>query len=201
MVAASSLNGNTDAKYVVFITKNGMIKKTSLDEYKTAKRATGIIAIKLAEGDSIANVTFLEEEELVLITKNGMSIRFETKSINPISRNTQGVKSIKLDESDEVLVGLPIHKLTDYIVIFTKKGIAKKVKLDEFPIQGRTGKGLKCSTDEVAGAAMVDDEDNILLTGKPNSICVSAKEIPVLSRTSQGNSMIKNSEIKRVVKI
>ena len=201
MVAVSSLNRKTDAKYVVFITKNGMIKKTSLDEYKTAKRATGIIAIKLAEGDSIANVTFLEEEELVLITKNGMSIRFETKSINPISRNTQGVKSIKLDESDEVLVGLPIHKLTDYIAIFTKKGIAKKVKLDEFPIQGRTGKGLKCSTDEVAGAAMVDDEDNILLTGKPNSICVSAKEIPVLSRTSQGNSMIKNSEIKRVVKI
>lgn len=202
VIAISSLKRKTDAKYVVFITKKGLIKKTSLDEYTSVKRATGIAAIKIAEGDSIANVTFLNEEDLILISKKGMAIHFETKNIAPIGRVTQGVKSIKLSEDDEVLIGLPIHKETDTLAIFTSNGCAKKVSLDEFPIQGRTGKGIKCSTsDNIVGAAMVSDEDNILLVGKPNGICVSATEIPLLGRVSLGNQMIKNSNVLRVVKI
>jgi DNA gyrase subunit A len=130
-----------------------------------------------------------------------MCIRFETAAIAPIGRATSGVKSIKLDDGDEVLVGLPIHKTTDYLAVFNKNGMAKKTSLDEYPVQGRGGKGLKCSGSEIIGAALVDDMDSILLCGVPNSICFSAKEIPSLARVAVGNQMIKNSIVKKVVKI
>lgn len=206
VIAMSSLHHKTNAKYVVFITKQGLIKKTSLDEYTTIKRTTGIAAIKLKEGDSLANVTFLDNEEMIVITKQGMSIHFGTEDIAPIGRVTSGVKSIKLAEDDEVLIGLPIHKDTDTIAIITAKGFGKKVKLDEFPYQGRGGKGILVYkptpiTGNIAGAAMIDENDNILLVGKPNSICITATEIPLLSRISTGNCMIKNSQINRVVKL
>lgn len=201
VIAITSLYRKTDAKYVAFITKQGLFKKTLLEEYTSVKRNTGIQAIKLKEGDSIANVTFCNEEEFILITKQGMSIRFETASIAPIGRVTSGVKSIKLSESDEVLVGLPIHKATDALAVFTKAGYGKKTSLDEFPVQGRGGKGLKCSGDELIGATLISDEDNVLLVGIPNSICFSTKDVPLLGRISMGNSMIKNSIIKKVVKL
>ena len=201
VIAVTSLYRKTTAQYVVFITKQGLFKKTLLEEYTSVKRSTGIQAIKLKEGDSIANVAFCNEEEFIVITKSGMSIRFETAAIAPIGRATSGVKSIKLDDGDEVLVGLPIHKTTDYLAVFTKTGMGKKTKLDEYPIQGRGGKGLKCSGNEIVGATLVDDTDSVLLVGVPNSICISAKDIPELGRVSLGNAMIKNSIIKKVVKI
>lgn len=201
VIAITSLYRKTDAKYVVFITKQGLFKKTALEEYTSVKRSAGIQAIKLKEDDSIANVTFCNEEEFIIVTKQGMSIRFETNSIAPIGRVTAGVKSIKLSEGDEVLVGLPIHKSTDTLAVFTKSGYGKKTTLDEFPVQGRGGKGLKCSGDELIGATLVSDEDNILLVGVPNSICFSTKDIPLLGRASMGNSMIKNSIIKKAVKL
>lgn len=201
VVAVTSLYRKTTAQYVVFITKQGLFKKTLLEEYTSVKRSTGIQAIKLKDGDSIANVTFCNEEEFIIVTKNGMSIRFETAAIAPIGRVTSGVKSIKLDDGDEVLVGLPIHKTTDLLAVFTKSGMAKKTALDEFPIQGRGGKGLKCSGSEIIGATLIDDTDNILLVGVPNSICFPASQIPQLTRVSTGNQMIKNSIIKKAVKI
>ena len=96
--------------------------------------------------------------------------------------------------------------MTDQLAIFSEKGYGKKVKLEEFPIQGRGGKGLKLFKDiatsgNVSGAAMISDEDNILIIGKPNSICISAKDIPLLSRDSLGNSMVKGSLVKGVVKL
>jgi DNA gyrase subunit A len=201
VIAVTSLYRKTNAKYVVFITKQGLFKKSLLEEYTSVKRSTGIQAIKLKEGDSIANVTFCDEEEFIVVTKKSMSIRFETAAIAPIGRVASGVKSIKLDADDEVIVGLPIHKTTDYLAAFNKNGIAKKTSLDEYPVQGRGGKGVKCSGSDIIGVALVDDTDNILLVGVPNSICFSAKEIPQLTRVSIGNQMIKNSIIKKVVKI
>jgi DNA gyrase subunit A len=200
-IAITSLYRKTQAKYVVFITKQGMFKKSLLEEYTSVKRSTGIQAIKLKEGDEIANVTFCNEEEFIIITKQGMSIRFETNLIAPIGRATSGVKSIKLSDGDEVLVGLPIHKTTDSLAVFTKNGFAKKTSLDEYPVQGRAGKGIKCAGEEIVGATLISDEDNLLLVGIPNSICISATGIPQLGRVSIGNSMIKNSIIKKVVKI
>ena len=103
----------TDAKYVVFFTKQGLIKKTKLEEFKGTKKTTGIQAIKFKDGDSLANVTLLNDEDVIVITKNGMSIKFGTKDIAPIGRIAAGVKAIKLKEGDEVLVGLPISRRHD----------------------------------------------------------------------------------------
>ena len=201
VVALTSLYRQSNAQYVVFITKNGLFKKTKLEEYMNTKRTTGIAAINLKEGDSIANVTFANEEEFILVTKKGMSIRFETKNIAPIGRVTAGVKSIKLDEEDEVLVGLPINHKTDALATFSEDGSARKTTLSDFPVQGRGGKGLKVGSGTIAGAALVSDEDKILIVGRPNSICISATDIPLLSRTALGNMMIKNSKIKDIIKV
>lgn len=205
VIAITSLYRQTDAKYAVFITRQGLIKKTLISEYTKVKRNCGIWAINLKDGDSIANVTFLKDEDLILITRNGMSIHFETYDIAPIGRMTAGVKSIKLDDDDEVLVGLPIHKNTDNVALFTSAGFSKKVSINEFPVQGRIGKGLLVekmfTNDKIVGAAMVDDEDNLLCIGSPNSICISSKDIPLLSRNSTGNTIIKNSKLISVVKL
>lgn len=201
VIAITSLYRKSNAKYVIFITKNGLFKKTKLEEYMNTKRSTGIAAINLKDGDSIANVTFAEEEEFLIITKQGMSIRFETKDIAPIGRVTAGVKSIKLNEGDEVLIGLPIKHKTDMLATFGVNGMGRKTSLEEFPVQGRGGKGLKVGSGEVCGAALISDDDNILIIGKPNSICINATEIPALGRVSMGNIMIKNSIIKGIIKI
>ncbi|MCC8068675.1 MAG: DNA topoisomerase 4 subunit A [Ruminococcus sp.] len=205
VIAMTSLYHQTNAKYAVFITKQGLIKKTFLDEYFKVKRSTGIAAINIKDGDSLANVTFLDEEDVIIITKKGMAIHFATNEINPIGRVTAGVRSIKLMDGDEVLIGLPIHKETDMVAIITTKGYGKKCKINEFPWQLRGGKGVcvykvSGSTGDIAGAAMVDDNDSLLLVGKPNSICIPTTELPSLSRISMGNIMIKNN-VTSVVKL
>lgn len=206
VIAVSSLDRKSENKYVIFITKKGLIKKTYLDEYKSMKKSTGIIAIKLNEGDSIANVLLMNEENIMIITKKGMSIYFETKNINPIGRVAAGVKAIKLNEEDEVITGIPVYDTNLDLAIFTSGGLGKKMKISDFTIQNRAGKGViiyKNSTvsDNIVGATIVTDEDNILLIGKPNSICISSKDIPLLTKVGMGNIMIKNSTIDKIVKI
>ncbi len=206
VIAITSLYRKTEAEFVLFITKQGLIKKTAIEEYMKVKRSTGIAAIKLKEGDSIANVTFVKDEDVILITKKGMSIHFITKDITPIGRVTAGVKAIKLNEGDEVLGGFPVHKKTDCIATFSEKGLGKKTPITDFTIQGRGGKGVMIykpspSTGDLVGAALISDEDSLLLIGKPNSICISATDVPNLGRTSMGNVMIKNSSVLSVIKL
>lgn len=204
VIAITSLARSNTAKYVVFFTKRGLMKKTLLDEYTKIKRSTGIAAIKINEGDSIANVEFINEEDVLIVTKCGMSIHFETKAVNPVGRIAAGVKTIKLSEGDEVIVGLPIHSDNDMVAIFSRKGYGKKTSIKEFTTQGRSGKGLliykpSIVYGNIAGAAIVEDDDKILLTGQPNSICIAATDLPTLTRNSFGNIMIK-SNITSVVK-
>ena len=206
IVAVTSLNRKTDAEYVIFITKKGLVKKTELEEYTKIKRSTGIAAIKIKDGDDIANVTFLKDEDLILITKKGQSIHFITTDIKPIGRTTSGVKGIKMDEDDEIVIGLPIHNEKDKVAVFTSKGLMTQTELDEFPCQGRGGKGLmiykpKENTGNIIGALMLSEEDNILAIGRPNSICISAREVPTIKRGGAGNLMIKDSIITSVVKL
>jgi len=205
VIAITSLARSNTAKYVVFFTKQGLMKKTLLDEYTKVKRSTGIAAIKINDGDSIANVEFINEEDILVITKNGMSIHFESKNVNPIGRAAAGVKTIKLDENDEVVVGLPIHSDNDTVAIFSTKGYGKKTSIKEFTVQGRGGKGLviykpSAIYGQIAGAIIVSDNDTILLTGQPSSICIAATDLPLLTRTSFGNIMVK-SNISSAVKI
>ena len=204
VIAITSLARSNTAKYVVFFTKRGLMKKTLLDEYTKVKRSTGIAAIKINDGDSIANVEFINEEDILVITKNGMSIHFESKNVNPIGRVAAGVKTIKLDENDEVVVGLPIHSDNDTVAIFSTKGYGKKTSIKEFTVQGRGGKGLviykpSAVYGQIIGATVVSDKDTILLTGQPSSICIAATDLPLLTRTSFGNIMVK-SNISSIVK-
>ena len=201
VIAINSFERNNNARFVFFITKKGQIKKTSIEEYKSIKKTTGIVAIKLNDGDSIANVVFADDEDFIVITKKGMSIHFETKSISAIGRNTVGVKSIKLDDDDLVLIGLPI-KEQKYVAIVTDTGLGKKVKITELPPQGRAGKGVYIYKGaNIAGAELVDDEDNLLVIGNPNSICISVLDLPILSRIGIGNQVIKNATVQSIVKI
>lgn len=205
VVAITSLERKNNKKYVVFITKQGLLKKTLLEEYTKTKRSTGIAAINIKDGDGIANIELMDEEDMIIITKKGLSIHFETKDIAAIGRVTAGVKAIKLGEDDEVLVGLPIKDNKQKVAVFAEYGQAKKTEISEFPTQGRGGKGVIVykttpSTGEVVGAAMVNDDDNILLVGK-TSICIAATDVPELGRAAAGNIMIKNGNIKSVVKL
>lgn len=205
VIAITNLAKENENKYVVFITKNGLFKKTAIEEYTKTKRSTGIAAINLKDGDSIANIELMNEEDIILITKKGYSIHFETKDIAAIGRVTAGVKAIKLTDGDEVLTGLPIRNNKDMIAIFSAYGNGKKTTIDEFPIQGRGGKGVAAykvtpATGDIIGAVMINNEDNILLIGK-SSICISATDIPLLGRNTIGNLMIKNTQLNSITKL
>lgn len=205
VVAVTSLERKNNKKYVVFITKQGLFKKTLLEEYTKTKRSTGIQAINIKEGDSIANIELMDEEEMIIVTKKGLSIHFETKDIAAIGRVTAGVKAIKLGDGDEVLAGIPIRNAKSTIAVVTAHGFAKKTNIEEFPIQGRGGKGVVIyketpSTGSLIGATLITDEDNMLLIGK-KSICISATDIPLLGRVANGNLMIKDGNLTSMVRL
>lgn len=207
VAAVTSLHRQTNAEYVLFFTKQGLVKKTKLEEYINTKKATGIQAIKIKDGDEIANVTFVKDEELLVVTKHGYTIHFTSSDITPIGRVAAGVKSIKLELEDEVIVGLPINPNTHKdLAIFSKNGLSKKTSISEYPVQERAGRGIltykpNAQTGEVVAAVLVNDNNNLLLSGTPSSICISASDIPELSRVGAGNIMIKNSKINKVVKL
>jgi DNA gyrase/topoisomerase IV subunit A len=104
-----SVYRDTDAKYVFFATKNGIVKKTALSEYIDTKKKSGVGAIKLREGDELASVVIMKEEPMVLTTKQGYVLRFDSKEVGTTSRMTTGVKGITLNEGDELIAALPVR--------------------------------------------------------------------------------------------
>lgn len=200
IVAVSSLHRKTTPKYCIFLTKQGMIKKSLLEEYMKTNRNTGIQAIKLADNDEVVDIIFQDNEDMVVLTKLGMSIKFKTDTINAVGRAAMGVKAIKLKDKDEIVAGLPVHKETDKVALFTEDGLAKKVSLSDFPVQGRGGVGVIAYKEKIViGAAMVSDEDNILICGTKN-IVIPAKEIAEQNRTSIG-VIVSKSRIKSITKL
>ena len=201
-----SIYRDTNAKYILFVTKNGIVKKTSLEEYVKTKKKSGIGAISLREGDELATVCLIKDELLTIITKDGYSLTFNSNEIGASSRMTQGVKGINLGEGDYVVSALPVRNPQDSLAIFSKKGLGKKVTPTEMVVQKRGGKGLRCykpspETGDVAAATLVSNEDNILIVGNKSSICISAQDIPALGRGSMGNIILKDNEIISVSKI
>lgn len=201
-----SIYRDTDAQYVLFVTKNGLVKKTSLEEYVKTKKKTGIAAITIKDDDELAAVSLIKDEPLVLVTAKGMSIKFDSKEIGPTSRTTSGVKGINLNKDDYIVAALPVRNGNDHLAVFASSGLCKKFELSELPVQKRAGKGLLCykptdATGNVVSAVLVDNTDNILVLGDKSSICVSAQEIPTLSRASTGNQVIKNSKVNSVCKV
>lgn len=192
-MAFTTMTRDTDKKFIFFATKNGTIKKVPLDEYDKMKR-TGIIAISFKDNDELADVTFINQEQMLLVTKNGMAIRFGTAEMPISSRIAQGVKGMKLNDSDSVIAALPIVDPEDYLAIVSKSGLGKKLKIDELTLQNRGGKGLLCYKGEIAGAEIIKESDNLLINGDKSSIVISGKDIPTLGRVSMGNIMLKNNE-------
>lgn len=192
-MAFTTLSADNDKKFIFFATKKGIVKKVPLEEYNSLKR-TGVTAIKFKEGDELAAVTFINQEEMMLVTKNGMTIRFAAAGMPISSRTAQGVKGMNVAEDDQVITALPISNPASYLAIVSIDGLGKRTELKEFTIQNRGGKGLSCYKNPIAGAELVVDDDMLLISGDKTSIVVKVTELPILNRTSLGNIMLKNNE-------
>lgn len=202
-VTMYSVYKDTTAKYVLFVTANGLIKKTSLAEFIDTKKKNGIGAIKFREGDSLAAVTLVDAEDIILVTKNGMAIKFSSTEVSPTGRLTMGVKGITLNEGDKVIAALPVHDQEDELAIFTNDGYGKRISKNEISIQKRGGKGVICykGNSYVAAAQLLNDKDQVLIVGNKNSVFLNATEIPTQGRTTTGNTMIKDNNILTVSKV
>lgn len=201
-----SIYRDTKAKYIMFATKNGIVKKTSLEEYTGVKKKTGITAISLKEGDALASVALMDNEPILIVTKNGYTIKFNGDEVSATGRVTAGCKGINLTDGDSVLAAVPIRDLKDTLAILSDTGFGKRIELSEIPLQRRGGKGVYCykgnpQTGNVAAVALVSDNDNILIVGNRSSICISATEIQTLTRVAIGNQIIRDNKVMSITKV
>ena len=206
VITIYSIYRDTDAKYVLFATKQGLIKKVPLEEYTGVRKKTGVSATTLHDGDNLANVSLIKDEQLIVLTKNGYAIKIDSNELGTSSRIAMGVKAINLTEDDEVACVLPIRDATDYFGIFARNGFSKKINLSELPLQKRAGRGIvvykpTVETGKIIDASLINDTDNLFICGDKKNICISAKDIVCSGRTAIGTSVIKNEKIKKVTKI
>lgn len=194
-VAYTTVNLDTPNKYLFFATKNGVVKKVPIEEYLNTKRS-GVIAISFKDGDELATATFINKEDMMLVTKNGMTIRFQTDGMPISSRTAQGVKGMNVNEGDSIIAVLPLVNYGEHtcLAVVSSNGQGKKVPLSEFTTQNRGGKGVSCYKGELAGATLVADDNSVLVTGNKSSIVISSNELPNLGRASAGNIVIKNND-------
>ena len=198
-VAYTTLTRDTDKKFILFATKNGTIKKVSIEEYDKMKR-TGVLAISLKDDDEVRSAIFINQEEVIIATKNGHLIRFETAEMPISSRTAQGVKGIKLNDGDEVLSISAINGEV-FCVIVCRNALGKKIPVNEITLQKRGGKGMNYSKEPIAGIALANSEDNILISGNISSVVIPANDITTSGRTAQGSITLKgNSEVVSVAK-
>ena len=200
----ASARGEKPADYVVFFTKNGLVKKTKFEEYVNTKKTTGIQAIKIKDNDELAFVRFMnDDEKIILVTEQGYAIKFTFNDIKPIGRLTSGVKGINLRDGDGITGAINFSSNDDYVVLITKEGKSKRMPISDFTIQNRGGRGvmaLKLDPDDyVAAALKASEEDAILIAGKPNSICVPVKEISIQSKLGSGTRIIERSQVESAI--
>lgn len=202
IVAAVSLDRGNESDNIVFLTKNGLIKKTALKEYKDFKRKTGIIATKIKDGDAIADIAIASAEDVIIATRKGMTIRVNLSEIPYGSRVSIGVKGIKLNEDDSAIALNVIHPETVYLGVIYDDGVGKKVPISEFPLQKRDGKGILVAKDKfVAGTLSLSKDDLILISSQQKGICIPESELPELSRQSVGNILIKNGNVISIARV
>ena len=197
-----SIYRDTKAKYVLFVTKAGVAKKTPLEEYVKTTKKTGVMSLKLREGDTLAAAALVNDEDIVITSKNGMAIRFKSSEVSATGRATIGLKGIDLKKDDEVVSLTVIRDNTDDFAVFTADGYGKRMPLSELTLQKRAGKGNIIIKDkEVVDTAMLNDDDSILAVGVTNSICISAKEVNKGTKVAQGTQIIKGTRLQGVSKV
>ena len=197
-----------EGKYLLMATKKGLIKKTALKEYNSARK-TGLQGITLKEDDELIGVRLTDgEDNVVLVTRNGMSITFDEKDVRPIGRVSQGVIGIRIDEDDEV-IGMEsiISGGKATLLAITENGFGKRTELDEYRVQIRGGKGvitykITPKTGKLIGVRIAtEDEDVMLITDTGTIIRLKVKEVSVLGRSTQGVTLMRTSDGGKVVSI
>lgn len=194
---------------VVFVTKEGLIKKTNLNEFKNINNS-GLKAIKLKPEDDIIYVGLIEEidkEELLLATKLGQSIRFGSDNVRATGRDTMGVKAITLKEGDSVVSAMLIKDRDRMILTMTENGYGKRTRIDEYPLQARSGKGvinLRCNAktgDVVSVLPAPDSEELMAITSSGIVIRMPMSSITIYGRATQGVIVMKVDNGEKVVSI
>jgi DNA gyrase subunit A len=195
-----------DGKYLIFMTKLGLVKKTELQEYETS-RNTGITAITLLEQDELISVKLTRgTTELITVTKEGMSIRFSEDDVRSMGRGTQGVKGIRLGKNDAV-IGMDIIEETADLLVISENGFGKRTHLEEYRIQTRGGKGILTSkitsrTGSLVGMKIVKENDEIMLINTSGIIIrINVNEISELGRSTQGVKVMRVNESDSIVSI
>ena len=190
--------------YLVMITKQGLIKRTSLDSYRNVRKS-GLIAMGLNEGDELAYVLLTDgEKELLVATKEGMAIRFREEDVRPMSRTAMGVRAIRLKE-DDIVVGMGAVREGACVMTVTDRGQGRRTPIEEYPLQSRHGLGkinykVNDVKGHVCGVKIVDDdEDLILISTEGIIIRIAVSDVNVMSRYASGVRVMRLSENDSVV--
>ncbi len=194
-----------EGKYLLFATKNGLIKKTALTEY-VSSRKTGLQAIALKEDDELIDVKLTDgQDNVVLVTRNGMCITFDEKDVRAMGRVSQGVLGIRVDK-DDCVIGMEsvIRDSKATLLAITENGFGKRTELDEYRVQIRGGKGVitykvTAKTGKIVGIKIVTENDDVMMiTDTGTVIRLEVKEISVLGRSTQGVTLMRTNEGKVV---
>ena len=195
-----------EAKYLFMVTKKGIVKKTSIMEFANVRK-NGLMAINLRDDDELIEVkTTDKNSEIFLITKQGMCIRFKESDVRATGRSSMGVIGMNLSHGDEI-VGMQLQSQGDSMLIVSENGLGKRTYLDEFSVQKRGGKGVKCykitdKTGDVIGAkAVVDEHEIMMITDGGIIIQLRVQDITTLGRITSGVKMINLDQGVKVAKI
>lgn len=193
--------------FVLMATRNGLIKKTKLDEYSNIRKS-GIQGITLKEDDELIDVRLTDgSNDIIIATHNGLSIRFKEEEVRAVGRTSMGVKGITLSKDDKVIGMEPIKEDKDYILAITENGFGKRTEVEEYRCQGRAGKGVltyktTAKTGNIIGIKVVNDTDDVMMiTDTGVVIRINVKDISVLGRNTQGVTLMRTSDGGKVVNI
>lgn len=195
-----------ESKYLIAVTKYGMIKKTALSEFDT-KRTTGLIAINLKEGDELIGIKECTgSDNVIIVTKRGKCICFSEKDVREMGRIAGGVRAIKLEKDDEV-VAMELVQPGQQLLVVTENGYGKRTPVKQYKVQVRGGKGLLTydktkfnKTGALIGAMVVDEDDEIFLINSDGIIIrIRASEVSVLGRATQGVKIMKVADGTKIV--
>lgn len=205
IVAAISINKNNNIHNLTFITKYGMIKKSSIEEYNI-KRQVGVKALNLNEGDELCDVLTTDSEKIGILTNLGQFLMFVPRDISETGRVTKGVKAIKLNDGDYVVSARVVPKTTKEIISITHKGLSKRSNIKDFSIGSRYTKGqkiqkLKDSKDNLVDFLPIEENCSIIVVSNKTQLKITTDSINLLSKDTYGAKSIKMDEKNSVVKL
>jgi DNA gyrase subunit A len=181
-----------ETEYLVFGTKNGVVKKTKLEAYNTPLKADGIIAIKMRDGDELVGVRHSSgKDDVLMVSRRGQAIRFHETDVRPMGRDTAGVQGMRLRVGDEV-ISINIAELEADLLVVTENGYGKRTRIADYPVKGRGGLGVRTvqltdAKGQLAGARVVRDDYQVMLISTGGTVIkIPAQDVKRLGRTTQG---------------